>query len=192
MGNTKAKVDQAMVDKVKELAIASDENFLELGKTLRALQESNTKEFLSAVEDSGLGKRKAYYLVDIDRTFSTIPVQKGRLKKLGWTKLNELAPSINSKNYVELIKAAETYTVKELKSYLSGKKPEEKKKAFLTYLDSESYEALAEAFARVGAKSYSRGWLNKAASLTALAQTVANLPENVFAKYGVKAKNEPD
>jgi hypothetical protein len=178
--------------KVQELSGAIDENFLELAKALRTLQDTDTEEFLRAVKNSGLGKRKAYYLVSIDRTFSTIPVPKLRLKKIGWTKLNLLTPHISKDNYAAMLKAAEQYTAKELEAHLNGRSVEEKKKAFLAYLNQEGYDVLAEAFSRVGGRRSGRGWTNKGAALVALAQTVVNLPDDVLKQHGAEAKDEPD
>lgn len=181
-----------LVTKVASLSGAIDENFLELAKALRELQDQDVDEFTRLVNNSPLGRRKAYYLVAIDRTFSKIPVPKARLKRIGWTKLNVLTKSINKSNYAELLKAAETYTAKELEKYLAGEKPATDKKAFLAYLTPEAYETLTEAFHRVGGRRYQRGWSNKGAALTALAQTVANLPKEVLDKYGVIAEDVPD
>jgi hypothetical protein len=178
--------------KVQELSGAIDENFLELAKALRTLQDTDNDEFLRAIKNSGLGKRKAYYLVAIDRTFSTIPVPKMRLKKIGWTKLNLLTSHISKDNYSPMLKAAEQYTAKELEAHLNGRPVEEKKKAFLAYVDSEGYEALVEAFSKVGGKRSGRGWTNKGAALKALAQTVAALPDDILKKHVVKAKDDPD
>lgn len=184
---------QQMVDKVLQMSSAVDENFLELARTLRELQDTDNDEFLRAVKNAGLSRRKAYYLVSIDRVFSTIPVPKLRLKKIGWTKLNVLTAHINKSNYADMLKAAEQYTAKELEAHLSGRPvSSEKKKAFLAYLDREGYDALTEAFHRVGGRKYQRGWSNKGAALKALAQTVANLPLDVLQKYGVQAEDVPD
>lgn len=175
-----------------ELAGAVDENFLELAKALRELQDTDVDEFTRIVNNSGLGKRKAYYLVAIDRTFSKIPVPKLRLKKIGWTKLNVLTKSINKSNYAELLKAAEQYTAKELEKYLSGQKVSAKKKAFLAYLSPEDYEELRHAFLRVGGKPYQRGFSNKGASLAAVCKTINAIPQDVWDKVGVRATDELD
>ena len=106
--------------KVQELSGAIDENFLELAKALRHLQDTDNEEFLRAVKNSGLGKRKADYLVSIDRTFSTIPVPKLRLKKIGWTKLNLLTAAINKQKILgepHFILASQTKAQEEAKAY---------------------------------------------------------------------------
>lgn len=182
-----------LASKVENMSKAIDENFLELAKSLRELQDQDADEFTRVVGNSQLGKRKAYYLVSIDRTFSKIPVPKARLKKIGWTKLNVLTRAINKSNYAELLKAAESMTAKELDAHLSGRPvPTEKKKAFLAYLSPEDYEHLAKAFARVGGVRYQRGWSNKGAALAALAKTVADLPPEIIKNYGHKAEDVPD
>lgn len=181
-----------MVEKVTALSGAVDENFLELAKSLRELQDLDNDEFLRAVENSGLGKRKAYYLVAIDRTFSTIPVPKLRLKKIGWTKLNILTKTIDKSNYAAQLKAAEMYTAKELEAHLSGREVQGKKRAFLTYLDPPGYEKLSEALGKVGGRRYQRGWSNKAAALVAMAETICKLPPEVLKEYAVIAEDVPD
>lgn len=183
---------EQLAAKAMQMANAVDEHFLELAKTLRELQDTDPDEFTRVVNNSGLGKRKAYYLVGIDRTFSKIPVPKLRLKKIGWTKLNVLTRAITKANYADLLKAAETYTAKELEKYVAGQKPEEKKRAFLAYLSPEDYEALQLAFARVGGIRYQRGFSNKGASLAAVCRTINALPDDVWEKFGIRAKSELD
>lgn len=183
---------ETLAAKAMELAGAVDENFLELARALRELQDADPDEFTRIVNNSGLGKRKAYYLVGIDRTFSKIPVPKLRLKKIVWTKLNVLTRAITKSNYAELLKAAEQYTAKELEKYIAGQTPEEKKRAFLAYLSPEDHEELRMAFVRVGGIRYQRGFSNKAAALAAVCRTVNALPQDVWDKFGVKAKDELD
>ncbi len=184
--------NQEMVERIKTLAGAIDETFLELGRILKTLQDSNQEDFNAAIASSGLGRRKAYYLVAIDRVFSRIPAPKPRLQKIGWTKLALLTTRIDKTNFAEMLRAAERHTAKELEAWLAGERPEGKKRAFLAYLDSESYEVLEIAFARVGGVKHQRGYSNKGAALSALVRIVANLPQEVFDQYGVMAKDDKD
>ena len=151
--------------KAVELSTAVDENFLELARTLRELQDSDAEEFRRAVKNSGLGQRKAYYLVTIDRTFSKIPVPKTRLKRIGWTKLNILSKHISKSNYGELLKKAEQHTAKELEAILRGEEPMTNAHTVLFYFTPTDYEELASALIKHGAYKSGRGLVNKEQAL---------------------------
>ncbi len=159
-----SKIEKLFADAVG-LATAFDENFIELAKVLRELQDEDTEEFNRAVEKSGVGSRKAYYLTGIDRAFSKIPVPKARLKKIGWTKLMNLAPHISKENYAVLLKQAETHTAKELEAILRGEEVAEKKKAILMYLSPADAELFEEVLMGFGARRSGRGMPNREEAL---------------------------
>ena len=54
-----------LFDKAMTLSKNVDDTFLELGRTLRQLQDREPKLFQEIVAKSDLGRRKAYYLVDV-------------------------------------------------------------------------------------------------------------------------------
>jgi len=58
------------------------------------VQEKSPQNFKTPISIPQLGRRKAYYLVSIDKAFGDKNVAPGRLKKVGWTKLAALAPHI--------------------------------------------------------------------------------------------------
>ena len=143
------------------LAKAVDENFIELGKALRELQDTDPDKFRLALNHSGLKQRKAYYLVTIDRVFSKIPVPKDRLRRIGWTKLNILTRYIDKQNYSELLKKAEQYTAKELEQLLRGEEPMTNARAVLCYFDPKDYALLEKALIMFKGQKSGRGIVNK-------------------------------
>lgn len=147
--------------KAGELAASFDENFLDLGHVLRALQDIDTDEFTRTVQRSGISSRKAYYLTTIDRAFEKIPAPKDRLKKIGWTKLKTLTSHISKANYTTLLKVAEKNTDKELEAILRGEEVTEKKKAILMYLSRDENAEFERALLMFGAKRSGRGMPNR-------------------------------
>src|SRR5674476_723946 len=97
------------------LAAGPKEGFLELGWCLRALQERSPDNFKKAFERSGLGRRKAYYLVNISRQVERAKLPKARLRKLGWTKLEVIAEFLSRTDGLKLVKLAEKNTAHDLK-----------------------------------------------------------------------------
>jgi len=74
-----------LYDKALDLSKDFDDNFLDLAKTLRQLLDRDQEMFRDVWTKTNLGRRKAYYLVEVSRTFDSLPVGRARLKKIGWT-----------------------------------------------------------------------------------------------------------
>jgi hypothetical protein len=95
----------------RAMALSSDveDKFLELGRSLRQLLDRDPGLFQQVVRKRGLGRRKAYYLVEVSRKFEPLPISRARLKKIGWTKLQiigqhvtkALAPGTVNRSVVE-------------------------------------------------------------------------------------------
>lgn len=152
-------------DKAKELASHLEENFIELGKLLDRLNTYEPDEFRKLLHATGLGSRKAYYLIEIERTFRKIPVGKKRLLKLGWSKLMILAKHINKTNYADMLRLAEENTARELQLILRGEPPESKQHCLLFYLNTGDFERLAEAMSMFGGKRVHRSIVDKEEAL---------------------------
>ena len=69
----------------RALALSSDveDKFLELGRSLRQLLDRDPDLFQQIVKKGRLGRRKAYYLVEVSRKFEPLPISRARLKKIG-------------------------------------------------------------------------------------------------------------
>ncbi len=70
-----------------------------------------------------LGRRKAYYLISIDKAFRDKNVSAERLKKIGWTKLAALAPHITKDSLEEALLFAEANTVRNIEAVVKGLQP---------------------------------------------------------------------
>ncbi|MCL4743800.1 MAG: hypothetical protein KJZ83_00145 [Burkholderiaceae bacterium] len=160
------------------LSKSVDENFLELGRMLRELQDTDPEKFRLAVQSPALGQRKAYYLVTIDRTFSKIPVKKDRLKRIGWTKLNILSRHINKTNYAELLKHAENYTAKELEQLLRGEEPMTNARAVLAYFPPEDYALLEKALLMFKGQKSGKGIVNKEEAIMNMVKYVLKMKKD--------------
>lgn len=111
---------QDLYDKAMSMSSVSDENYIDLARTLRNLLEVDPAAFQKFYEKSKVDRRKAYYLVAIDKAFRKLGIPKARLARLGWTKANHLAKHITPQNADELIKKAEELTTRQLARYLHG------------------------------------------------------------------------
>jgi hypothetical protein len=112
-----------LFDKVLHQAGGVNENnFLELGRSLRQLQDRDPEMFKKIVSKTDVGRHKAYYLVEVSRTFDPLPVARSRLKKIKWTKLQLIGKYVTPQNLEELLTLAEKNNAKELQRHLRGEK----------------------------------------------------------------------
>ena len=109
----------------RALALSSDveDKFLELGRSLRQLLDRDPGLFQQIVKKGRLGRRKAYYLVEVSRKFEPLPISRARLKKIGWTKLQIIGQHVTKDNVEELVGLAEQLKTKQLERKMQGEEP---------------------------------------------------------------------
>jgi len=146
-----------LFDKAMALSKNVDDAFLELGRTLRQLQDREPQRFQDIVAKSDLGRRKAYYLVDVSRVFDPLQVSRARLRKVGWTKLAMIAKQVTQDNIDELLDLAEQNNAKELERMMRGEKPLGNSHCVLMYFSPKQYEEVEEALVHHGARKAERG-----------------------------------
>jgi hypothetical protein len=156
---------EALYDKALELFAKVPDNFLDLGRALRQLQDRDPELFQKFVAKTGIGRRKAYYLVEISRTFEPLQVSRARLHDLGWTKVQLIAREVNQDNVEEWLELAESLSTKQLERKMKGKAPIKNAACVLMYFGPKEYEELAEALAKYGAVPTERGIQNKEEAL---------------------------
>src|SRR5271165_5503753 len=163
---------EALYDKAMGLSKDVEDNFLELGKSLRQLQDRDPDLFQQIVQKSNLGRRKAYYLVEVSRIFDPLPIPRSRLGKIGWTKLQLIAKHVTPNNLDVLLQLAEDSTAKELERAMRGEKPLGNAHCVLMYFSTKDYAALEDALVKHGGASRGRGIQNKVEALIRLVRHV--------------------
>jgi hypothetical protein len=116
---------------VELLAKDAEDNFLQLASAVRKLydfaQDNNPKktiaDFKHSLKKAGIGTRKGYYLLLIDRVYPPLNIPRQRLTAIGWTKLGLLAKYTEEEQLEDMLEAAETQTVEELKAFIAGREP---------------------------------------------------------------------
>ena len=144
-----------------------DEEFIELGSLLHNLQETAPEDFQALLSQPQLGKRKGYYLIEIDRAFADSGVPGKRLKRLGWTKLQIIARHVAPDNCEELLKLAETHTAKNLEKIMRGQEPILGGRTVLLFFTAYQFAAFSNAILAHGAIPNKDGFIGKEAALIA-------------------------
>ena len=138
----------------KALAMSGDveDNFIELGRSLRQLQVRDLNLFQQIIQKTDLGRRKAYYLVEVSRIYDPLPIPRSRLRKIGWTKLQLIGKHIDASNLEEMLELAENNNSKELERILRGDKPlGGNAHCVLMYFSPKQYHELEEVLIQHGA-----------------------------------------
>ncbi len=157
----KALYDKALYDKALELSADVEDNFLELGRSLRQLLERAPKLFRQVVNKGNLGGRKAYYLIKVSRVFDPLPIPRQRLRKVGWTKLQVIAKHVTPDNVDVLLELADATTSKDLERQMRGDKPLGNAHYVLMYFSPKDYAELEDALLKHGGVRSGRGIQNK-------------------------------
>jgi len=121
----------------------SAETTFELAETLTNLYDSDRHAFVQFYNDQNLGKRKAYYLVEIHRKYvEEMGIDRATMIKVGWTKLMLMLSHISPDNADDYIEYAIGHNVKELSAYIRGEETPKLKQVLFT-LSKEQEEIIA-------------------------------------------------
>jgi len=144
-----------------------NDKFLELGARLRQLQETNPDDFQELISMPQLGRRKGYYLVEIDRVFGGNEQLGPRLNKIGWTKLVMIAKHVTPDNREHLLKLAEAHNVRNLNAIMRGDTPIIDGRSIVLYFTAEQFAVFVDAMLKNGATKNGEGFIGKEAAVIA-------------------------
>ena len=147
--------------KAVQMAKNLDDTFLDLGRALRQLLDKEPDKFRDVWQKSNLGRRKAYYLVEVSRAFDSLPIPKARLKKIGWTKLSLLAKHVTKDNVTELVELAEKHNAVQIEALMKGEKPINNAHCVLMYFSPKQYALFESVLIKFGAVQSGRGLVDK-------------------------------
>lgn len=183
---------EELYDKVLGLSANVEDNFLELGRSLRQLQDRDPDLFQQVAKKENLKRRKAYYLVEVSRTFDKAPVPRARLRKIGWTKLQVIGKHVTAQNLDELLELAETTNSKVLERQMRGEKPMDGAHCVVMYFTPKQYAEFKQALLKNGAKPSGRGIVDKEKALiNALRKAEPGL-ENIHPAKGKPTHKPPE
>src|SRR5688572_14639298 len=139
-----------LMNRALHLSAQPQDQTLELARCLADLHARDSRHLKAFLERSGIKRRKAYYLVNIGQQLAGIRGPKGRLKKIGWTKLQVIAGKITKENANDWQELAEENSTRELKRLVHGEEPEPTTHCVLMYFTPEQYREFEEAVLSFG------------------------------------------
>lgn len=155
--------------KAVELNKTFDESFIDLGRTLRQIQQiGDVTDFRRICDAAGIGTRKAYYLASISEKIEGLHIPTKRLKAVGWTKLMTISPNLTKETWKDLLTAAENNTNRDLQAIVRGEEPANNQHCVLLYFNAEDYKDFVKSAIGHGAARSGRGLLHKEKAIMAL------------------------
>lgn len=168
--------DEELYSRAKELSKDFDDSFLDLGKALSQLKKQSRDMFRKLYQSTNLGRRKAYYLVEVYEAFRGLPVSRAKLKQVGWTKLQQLGSYVDKDNVVEMLDMAIEMSSKQLAAHLKGEKFADNARCVLMYFSPKQYEVLEQTVLAHGGMKKGRGLENKEDALITALKKLAKSP----------------
>lgn len=156
--------------KAEELATRANAAPIELAEAIWVAEQQEPGSLKRIVDNTGLGLRKAYYLLGIWERFANQNISREVLVDVGWTKLSIIAKHPNEGIDEGWVDHGQRYTAKELEAFLLQGGPQDKPKAhsILLRLTPSQYKVFAAVLPKYGAKPPKRGkgLVNKEQALT--------------------------
>ena len=123
------------MDRAVRLSARANDTFPELARCLANLYAQEPSFLPKFVTKSGMGKRKAYYLIDLGQRLKGIGVSDDRLRRVGWTKMQVCARHLTRANASDLLKQAEETSAEGLKIIVRGEPPQGQNSSRATQLE---------------------------------------------------------
>ena len=154
------KLDDVL-QRALDLSSRPDDNFPELARCLATLHDHAFPTWKRFLEASGMGRRKAYYLVEIGNIFERLQVPEARLRKIGWTKAQIIGRHITRANANRRLKQAEENTAPQLEALMRDENAQMATRCVKMYFTAEEYVEFEQAILRHGGTQSGRGLRDK-------------------------------
>jgi hypothetical protein len=159
-----SKVDMLLENAVR-LSDRPEDTFPKLARALAKLyahDKNLLRQFLGA---STMGRRKAYYLIELGKRIQGLKLPEKRLKRIGWTKMQVLAKHLTLANADDLLARAEANSAQKLAAMLRGEQCRERARCVLLYFSPRQYREFERAVLSHGGSRSGRGLVAKEEAL---------------------------
>ena len=106
--------NEKLLRKAVELSARPEDTFLALARALAAIYAQDKSLLGRYIAESGIGRRKAYYLLDLGKRLADLGLPDKRFEKIGWTKLQIIGKQLTRRNAKTLLGWAEAYNAPQL------------------------------------------------------------------------------
>jgi hypothetical protein len=108
------------ISRAKRLAASKNSTPIDLAEALWKTERANPGTLGEIISETGLGRRKAYYLMQVWDRFADLEVPRWLLVNVGWTKLALVAKYSEPGAELGWLDLAQRNTAKELEAVMKG------------------------------------------------------------------------
>ncbi|MDQ2067927.1 hypothetical protein Q9295_16245 [Xinfangfangia sp. CPCC 101601] len=158
---------------VSELQSLQKTTVGQLSLRIADLMELDAGLTLVCCAEAGVRRRKAYALAQIGRAARHCGINAAAIDKVGWTKMQIIAPLLQKKGWALQLALAKATSAHRLKLYVQNKLAPDKLRVMTLYFARDDYQQLAVMLTKFGATAKGKALLDKEAALMALVKAVS-------------------
>ena len=163
--------NEKLLRKAVELSARPEDTFLALARALAAIYAQDKSLLGRFIEQSGIGRRKAYYLLDLGKRLADLGLPDKHFEKIGWTKLQIIGQKLTRRNAETLLAWAEEYNAPQLAARVRGEAPS-KSRCVLLYFSPAQYRQFERAILTSRGKRSGRGLGGKEDAIMSMVRSV--------------------
>ena len=165
------RIEKLLQTAVK-LSAQPDDTFPGLARSLAAIYAQDKALLGRFIEQSGMGRRKAYYLLDLGKRLADLGLPDKRFEKIGWTKLQIIGKKLTPRNAETLLGWAEECNAPQLAARVRGETSTSKSRCVLLYFSPAQYRQFERAILTSGGKRSGRGLVGKEAAIMRMVRLI--------------------
>lgn len=160
---------KAILGEINQIAEQPGKRFYRLALLLHDLQQADPALFKKSTTSGPIGRRRAYDLVLVARTFRKMGIDPERLERVGWAKLKVIAKKVSDPvTAISYLDLAERATVHVLESQIEAGQDPKSTRVVMLYLSPDQYALYKTAVIEFGAKPRGKGLVGQEKALIAL------------------------
>ena len=163
--------NEKLLRKAVELSARPEDTFLDLARALTAMYAQDKALLGRYIAESGIGRRKAYYLLDLGKRLADLGLPDKRFEEIGWTKLQIIGKQLTRRNAETLLAWAEECNAPQLAARVRGEAPS-KTHCVLVYFSPAQYRQFERAILTSRGKRSGRGLGGKEDAIMSMVRSV--------------------
>lgn len=153
------------IESIMSLHAEGEAVFLQLARRLREIVDEEPRAIKRLCAETPLKQRRIYCLLRIARVFDPLVSDDERLQRIGWTKLDLVAPYTQADNVEQMLGLAEELAPTALARRLAGEAPLVGSHTVQLTFSSADYADFCRALIAARAKPSGKGHVGKEAAL---------------------------
>lgn len=140
------------------------ETFIDIAEIVWEIKQADPEQFKLLWRTTPLGRRRTYALARIGRLLQDYDLDRTRVARLGWSKVEMIAAKLTPKSMNALLVLAEGHNARDLRRVLRGEKAL-RPKLLVFELTAVQYDVVTRTLIAFGAKKRSGGLVDKEPAL---------------------------